>query len=302
MSRLEVFDLAKSFGGLAALDGVDMQVDAGEVVGLLGPNGAGKTTLFNCLAGVERPDRGRILLDGVDVSGLPVHERARRGMARTFQRAELFGDLTVADHVALALRAKDRRGSFLGWPWPGGGRAGVGAGPGRVDGGGGADGGAAGGDGLAGGGRRVARREEAVRVAAVLERFGLEHQADLPGRSLPLARARMVELARAVASEPSVVLADEPSSGLDGGERATLAATLAAVAAAGTAVLLVEHDLDLVRQVASRVYVLGTGHLVSAGPTEEILAQMAGVAGFPGRPASGSATQPRAGPPPGRGP
>ncbi|MGH9064451.1 MAG: ABC transporter ATP-binding protein [Acidimicrobiales bacterium] len=237
-ARLAAVDLAKRFGGVLALLGVDLTVGQGEVVGLLGPNGAGKTTLFNCLLGVDKPDRGRVWLDGRDVTRLPVHERARLGMARTFQRVELFAELTVRQHLSVAARARSRGGGMLARP-----------------------------DGRRAGG------EEATQVDAILERLGLTEEADVPAEALSLGRARLVELGRALATGPSVVLADEPSSGLDDRERRALARTLPAVTEGGTAVLLIEHDIDLVRRVTSRLYVLEAGSVIAAGPTGEVLAE-----------------------------
>ncbi len=216
-----------------ALDGVELCVEPGEVVGLLGPNGAGKTTLFNCLLGVERPDRGTVWVDGVDVTRLAVFERARLGMARTFQRVELFAELTVRQHLAVAARARSRGGRMLGPSGP-----------------------------LA---------DEVDLVESILSRLGLEGDADVPAASLSLGRTRLVELGRALATGPSVILADEPSSGLDDQERSTLARTLPSVTEQGIAVLLIEHDLDLVLEVTTRVYVLEAGRVIASGSTEEVL-------------------------------
>jgi branched-chain amino acid transport system ATP-binding protein len=232
--RLRAEGLAKRFGGVVALDGVGLFVEPGEVVGLLGSNGAGKTTLFNCLLGVERADQGIVWVDGVDVTRLPVFERARLGMARTFQRVELFAELTVRQHLAVAARARIRGGRMLGSSGP-----------------------------LA---------DEGDRVESILERLGLEADADVPAASLSLGRTRLVELGRALATGPSVILADEPSSGLDDQERSTLTRTLPAVTEQGIAVLLIEHDLDLVLEVTTRVYVLEAGMVVASGSTAEVLA------------------------------
>jgi ABC-type branched-subunit amino acid transport system ATPase component len=232
--RLRAEGLAKRFGGVVALEDVALFVEPGEVVGLLGSNGAGKTTLFNCLLGVERADRGTVWVDGVDVTRLPVFERARLGMARTFQRVELFAELTVRQHLAVAARARIRGGRMLGPSGP-----------------------------LA---------DEDDRVESILERLGLEADADVPAASLSLGRTRLVELGRALATGPSVILADEPSSGLDDQERSTLTRTLPAVTEQGIAVLLIEHDLDLVLEVTTRVYVLEAGMVVASGSTAEVLA------------------------------
>lgn len=234
-----------------ALDGVDLAVQPGEVVGLLGPNGAGKTTLFNCLAGVERPDQGTVWVDGVDVTRLEVYARARLGMARTFQRVELFAELTVREQLAIAARARARGGRILAKPGHGG-------------------------------------SEEAELVESILLRLGLEEEADLDAGALSLGRTRLVELGRALATRPSVILADEPSSGLDEDERSTLARALPQAAEGGAAVALIEHDLELVCRVANRVYVLEAGSVVASGPTEEVLGDPVVVRVYgPGRGAPG---------------
>lgn len=256
MSRLSTHGLAKHFGGVVALDGVDLAVDQGELVGLLGPNGAGKTTLFNCLLGVERPDRGRVLLDGVDITALAVHQRARLGMARTFQRVELFAGLTVREHLLVAARSASRDGHMLAWPSRTQPRRSS-ARSARSE------------------NARSARSDEGARVDEILTRLGLLGDAGVPAASLSLGRARLVELGRALATEPSVILADEPSSGLDDGERRSLASALVAATEGGTAILLIEHDLDLVSRVTSRVYVLGSARVVASGPSLQVLADPA---------------------------
>ncbi|MGH9070571.1 MAG: ABC transporter ATP-binding protein [Acidimicrobiales bacterium] len=240
MSVLSARGLARRFGGVVALDGVDLEVALGEVVGLLGPNGAGKTTLFNCLSGVEHADRGTVRLDGLDVSLLAAHQRARMGMARTFQRVELFDQLSVRDHVAVAARSASRRGRMLAL-------------------------------GHRHRARAWSREDQAARVAGVLDQLGLLDEAHLPAAALSLGRVRLVELARALVVEPVVILADEPSSGLDDPERRVLASALRAVSERGTAVVLIEHDLDLVRRVSSSAYVIDAGVVVASGSTDEVL-------------------------------
>jgi len=228
---LEATSLTKRFGGILALSDVSLRIDESELVAVIGPNGAGKTTLFDCLLGTTRPDSGSVLLDGRDITNLPVHRRARLGMARTFQRVELFSELTVRQNLIVAARARrQHRGLVRDLIAP-----------------------------------TAERPEEQARVNSLLSLLGLDEDADRQAQVLSLGRARLVELARALATDPSVVLADEPSSGLDDADRHTLVQALTSVRAGGTSVLLVEHDLDLVRAVADRVYVLSAGLVLTEG-------------------------------------
>ena len=234
--------MSVAFSGIRALDDVSVSVAAGERVGLIGPNGAGKTTLFNCLLGMLRPDAGRVLLNGVDVGGWPSHRRARAGMARTFQRVELFSDTTVREHLLIAERIHNGTGAF----WKD----------------------------LIGRGRP--RPDEIAACDEVLELLGIAELADKPIESLSLGQSRLVEVGRALMTGPQVLLLDEPSSGLDRDETQALADTLRAVQdSRGYAVLLVEHDVALVADFTERTYVLDSGALIADGPTAEVLADLA---------------------------
>jgi branched-chain amino acid transport system ATP-binding protein len=236
---LEVAGLRKRFDGIVALDAVDLIVEPGERVGLIGPNGAGKTTFFNCVLGVDPPDRGSVLLDGEDLAGLPVHRRAAMGIGRTFQRIELFGESTVREHLLIAERT--RRGDGRLWK------------------------------DLVGRGRP--RPEEIARCDAVLGLLGLDDLADEPVERLSLGKGRLVEVGRALMTDPKLLLLDEPSSGLDRAETAALAATLRDVQAEqGFAILLVEHDVELVAGFTERAYVLDFGRVIASGVTAEVLA------------------------------
>ncbi|MXY10194.1 MAG: ABC transporter ATP-binding protein [Acidimicrobiaceae bacterium] len=231
-----------AFSGIRALNDVSLQVEAGERVGLIGPNGAGKTTLFNCLLGILQPDSGRVMLNGADVGGWPVHRRARAGMGRTFQRVELFSDTTVREHLLIPERIRNGSGAL----WKD----------------------------LIGRGRP--RPEEIAACDAVLELLGIDGLADQPVESLSLGQSRLVEVGRALMTGPQVLLLDEPSSGLDRDETQALAGTLRAVQESrGYAVLLVEHDVSLVADFTERAYVLDSGSLIAEGPTAEVLADPA---------------------------
>jgi branched-chain amino acid transport system ATP-binding protein len=237
---LDAVKISKRFDGITALCDVSVCVDRGELVALIGPNGAGKTTLFNCLTGVLRPDDGSVTFDGRDLGGLAPYQRSRLGLARTFQQIELFTGLTVLEHLLVADRAQRYR-SALGRDLTG---------------------------------RSAATADELSRCRSVLELVGLGDDADRSAESLSLGRGRVVELARALVCEPRLLFLDEPSSGLDTQETAHMAAVLEQVRTGrDVAILLCEHDVPFVERLASRTYVLDSGHLIAEGPTAEALAQ-----------------------------
>lgn len=235
---LEAEGVSKRFAGISALADVSLFVDGAEIVGLIGPNGAGKTTLFDCLYGTLRPDRGRVRLDGRRLQGLPEYRRARLGLGRTFQRIELFGGMSPREHLLVATRAHDAGGSF----WR------------DIT------------------GRGHVTSSERGRADRVLELLGLLADADRPVEALSLGKGRLVELGRALMIEPKVLLLDEPSSGLNRQETMAMAKVLQDVREArGTGILLVEHDVQLVADITTRLYVLEAGHLIASGPTGEVL-------------------------------
>jgi branched-chain amino acid transport system ATP-binding protein len=236
---LDARGVTKKFAGIVALDDVDLNVDSGEIVGLIGPNGAGKTTFFNCLLGMLRPDAGSIEFDGRDLTRVPTHRRARLGIGRTFQRIELFAGMTPREHLLVADRSRQGTGRL----WKD----------------------------MLGLGRPKA--DEQRRAQATIELLGLEAEADRPVESLSLGRGRVVEVGRALMTEPKLLLLDEPSSGLDQRETGELAATLRDVnRERGTAILLVEHDVEMVRNLVSRVFVLDFGTLIASGSTADVFA------------------------------
>ncbi|MCU1453231.1 MAG: transporter ATP-binding protein [Acidimicrobiales bacterium] len=236
---LQAKGVAKSFAGIMAVHHVDIAVAAGERVGLIGPNGAGKTTLFNCLLGVVPVDRGVVQLAGEDVTRLPIHLRARRGLGRTFQRIELFAEATVREHLLIAERT--RRGDGALWK------------------------------DLLGRGRPKA--DEIERCDHILGLLGLAELADAPSEHLSLGQGRLLEVGRALMTEPRLLLLDEPSSGLDHDETVDLGRTLRdAQIDRGFGVLLVEHDVEFVSDFTDRCLVLDAGRLIAEGPTGEVLA------------------------------
>jgi branched-chain amino acid transport system ATP-binding protein len=229
-----------NFGGITALDDVDVRVRDGEVLGIIGPNGAGKTTLFDVVSGVRIPNRGTVTFNGSDVTRRSSASRARLGLRRTFQRVQIFGWLTVEENVLTALEVQGGGGGFVA-------------------------------DLVASPFRRRRERERRRRVDEILDRCGLSAvKSELAG-SLPIGVARMVELARAIVDPPRLLLLDEPASGLDQQETARLGHEIRAVRRdTGCSVLLVEHDAGFVMEHCDRIVVLDRGAVLAQGRPEEI--------------------------------
>ena len=238
MNLLHASEIGKNFGSLRALDDMFIDINAGERVGLIGPNGAGKTTFFNCLLGVLKPDTGVITFDGKEVNDLPVYKRARLGFGRTFQRIELFSGLTVREHLIVAERSRNGRGSFIkDILWQG-----------------------------------SPNKAEKAACNEVLELLGLGDVAEEAIDSLSLGKGRLVEIARALMVQPKLLLLDEPSSGLDIHETEAFAQALLRIQQERQfAVLLVEHDVDLVSSFTQRAYVMDLGCHIINGNTSEIM-------------------------------
>ncbi|MGW6501792.1 ABC transporter ATP-binding protein [Nonomuraea angiospora] len=233
---LAVEGVSVAFGGVRALDQVSFEVAAGQVCGVIGPNGAGKTTLFDVVSGLRRPSEGRVSVAGRDLTGVSPVRRARAGVRRTFQRTQVFGRLTVAGNVLAAL------------DWHGGG-GGLAA------------------DLVGRPARRRLERERGERVAEVLELCGLTPLRDAYAAALPVGQRRLVELARALADRPRLLLLDEPTSGLDASQTARLGEVVKAL---DTTVLLVEHDMGFVMDTCDRIIVLDLGKVIAAGAPGEI--------------------------------
>ena len=221
MALLEIRQVMVRFGGVMAVGGVDLDVQAGETTGLIGPNGAGKTTLFNVISGMQDPTAGMVSVNGVDISHESPHRRAKRGLARTFQRLELFASLTVRDNVRVAAELASLT---------------------NID----------------------------ATVNRLLEKVGVSHLADKTAGELPTGSARLVEIARALATGPQLLLLDEPASGLDESESDRLGTLLRELTEDGLGVLLVEHDMSLVMRVCDSIYVLDLGMIIAHGTPEYI--------------------------------
>ena len=237
---LRAFDVSVRFGGVFALSDVSLEVCEGEILGLIGPNGAGKTTLFDVLSGIRSPSAGRVLLRDANITRRSPTWRSRHGIKRTFQRQQTFGWLTVEENVLVALE----------WHGGGGGLLGdlVGAPP-----------------------RRSRERERRARADEVLEICSLGDVRDEPAGKLPIGRARMVEVARAIVDRPVVLLLDEPTSGLEESEVHNLGETMQRVASdERCAVVLVEHDVGFVMSQCDRIVVLNLGHEIANGTPETV--------------------------------
>jgi branched-chain amino acid transport system ATP-binding protein len=235
---LLVGGVSQRFGGLLALVDVELRAYAGEITGLIGPNGAGKTTLFNIVTGFDRPLHGRVFIEGEDVAGISPYRRARLGMARTFQRLEIFGSLSVRDNIMAAAEFR------MTWARDGSDRKAV--------------------------------------TQEIIERVGLSDVADQRVDALPTGQARLVELGRALATKPKLLLLDEPGSGLNQDETDELGRLLQELAGSGMAIVLVEHDMELVMKVCNRIYVLDFGKMIAEGTPREVRADPAVQAAYLG--------------------
>ncbi|MEU2100813.1 ABC transporter ATP-binding protein [Nocardia sp. NPDC019255] len=233
-SLLEVDDVTVVFGGNRALDGAGLRAERGAVTGLIGPNGAGKSTLFDVICGLRKPTKGRVAIDGADVTRLGPARRARHGLARTFQLLELFGRLSVRDNLLVAAELGPQR------------------------------------------------RHAARIVAEIIDRLGLHEIADACADELPTGTGRLVEVGRAIAARPSLILLDEPAAGQDPTETERFGELLRSLADDGAAVLLVEHDMGLVMNVCDEVFVLDLGKVIASGPPAVIRADETVLAAYLG--------------------
>lgn len=254
-SLLEIKGLTRRFGGLTAVNAVDLQVREGELLSVIGPNGAGKTTLFNLVTGLDRPDAGQVLFDGQDITGLPAQQLAQRGLARTFQHGRVFANLSVLDNVLVGahtrLRAvKPRVGGVPGL----GALAELALALVQPS--------------------AVRREEEALRedAHAIIALFGerLTPRIDHPAYTLSYANRRRVEIARALALKPRLLLLDEPTAGMNESETAEMLEIIRGLKSRGQTILLIEHKLDLVMQLSDRVAVLDDGRKIAEGLPDQV--------------------------------
>ncbi len=238
MALLEVRELGKAFGGVAAIADPSFAVPEGSIYAVIGPNGAGKTTLFNMLSGVYVPSDGAIEFDGSSLAGLEPHQVATRGISRTFQNLQIFFNMSVLENVMVGCHQRARSGLY---------RAAL-----RLPG--------------------VVREEQQIRAWALeaLEFCGLAHLAERPADALPYGELKRVEIARALAADPRLLLMDEPAAGLNDTETAELRELIRRIGARGVTVLLVEHNMGLVMQVSDTVLVLDYGSKLAEGTTTEI--------------------------------
>ena len=239
MALLELDRCTKQFGGLKAVSEASLQVPEGGLIGLIGPNGAGKTTVFNLITGVYEPTSGQVRLDGQSIGGLGASKIAARGISRTFQNIRLFPDLSVLDNVRIACHVRTRSNLF---------------------------------DALLRTNRHYAAEKEVLeRSYRVLELFGLEEHADWQSTSLPYGEQRRLEIARALATQPKVLLLDEPAAGMNPQEKEELMHLIERVRNEfKVAVLLIEHDMQVVMGICQRIFVLDYGEIIAEGVPAEI--------------------------------
>ena len=243
---LTVSDLAIHFGGVHALDGVNLTARTAEIAGVIGPNGAGKTTFFNCLSGLLTPDRGEIIFDGHRLDGSPA-TRGRHGLGRTFQTPKLFGTLSVLDNLIFGCRTADSaRREYVFNP------------------------------GL----RRMSHQERASRLARMV---GFRGDLSAPAGSLPFGDLRTVELARALCAAPSLLMLDEPASGLDVSQAEDFVELLRSLSDLGLSILLIEHDMSLVMGICDHITVLDFGQVIAEGTPSEIQRNEAVIEAYLGR-------------------
>ncbi len=237
---LRLSGVCKAFGGIVVADGVNLSIDAGEIVGLIGPNGAGKTSLFNLISGVVRPDAGRITLQGEPIDRMPLYRRARVGIARTWQNMLLFTSMSVMENLLIAPRNYPGESVLR----------------------------------VAFGRSEIRRSETALRTRGqtILERMGLAHAADAMVTDLPFGHQKLVGLARTLMNDGALLLLDEPMAGVEGAAYETMQRVVREEAAAGRAVCVVEHNVSFIKDLCTRAVFMAQGRILQTGSVDELLA------------------------------
>jgi ABC-type branched-subunit amino acid transport system ATPase component len=248
--ELRAQGVTRSFGGVIAVDGVDLEVPSGRCVGLIGPNGAGKSTLLNILAGAERADAGAVFLQGREVTKLPAYRRARLGLIRTFQIASEFSNLTVLENLLVASPEPALNSLFAAFAAS----------------------------------RWRARQEEAlVRALELLKGVRLEEKADELAGTLSGGQRRLVEIVRALMSSPKILLLDEPTAGVDPGRIRDVENYITTVRSSGVTILMVEHQLEVVNRLCDSVYVMAEGRVIASGSLDAVRQQREVVEAYVGQ-------------------
>ncbi len=238
MALLELQGVTKIFGGLVAVDNLSLSIEKGQIYGIIGPNGAGKTTVFNCITGVYKPEKGKVVFKGKDITGLQPHVIANLGIVRTFQTIRLFGQMSVAENIISGRHFRSKQRWWHGivhTPF-----------------------------------YAKDEKEQWLKVRQYMELFGLVEYATMPAASQPYGIQRKIEMARALATEPELLILDEPAAGLNDKERLELVDTIKKIRQMGVTILLIEHNMDLVMNLTEYISVLNFGKKIAEGPPEKI--------------------------------